>query len=80
MDKTDHDLLIEIHAKVTGMERRLFGNGQPGTIAEIWERIEETERKVHLLQSFRWLLGGAVAVVAFLLGAYGRALVAAIRG
>ena len=73
--KGDHDLLIEIAATLRDMRSRLFGNGQPGELQVMQKRLAEAEGQIRRLNSYKWLLGGALAVVAFLLGAYGHAVI-----
>lgn len=65
--KSDHDLLIEIHAmccerccKVEKHEATLYGNGKRGLVA-----------KVHLLM---WLLGIASSIGVIALGEWGASL------
>lgn len=74
-NETDHDLLIEISAGLKDIRGRLFGNGQPGEIQKLHSRLLAAEHKVQHLDAYKWLLGGALAVVAFLLGAFGHAVV-----
>ena len=43
MEDTDRELLIRIDERVEHMNRELFGNGQPGKIDELDERIADVE-------------------------------------
>lgn len=43
MEKSDHDLLIELHTMVEEMRGRLFGNGQPGKCRMHDDRISRLE-------------------------------------
>lgn len=48
--------IAETHAIVVSMEHRLFGNGQPGELQKLSERI-------HVLEQWKYLVSGGAAVV-----------------
>jgi hypothetical protein len=56
--------LTEIETRIGSLESRLFGNGQPGSLAHLSNRV-------HRLERFLWLGVGAVAAFSALLGAGG---------
>ncbi len=52
-ESSNQKILIEIQTTVKSMHRQLFGNGQPGVIAEMKGRL-------HALERLRWIVYGAV--------------------
>lgn len=61
LEPSDHTLLIQIHTRLDSLERRLFGNGQPGVIRDMSTRL-------HRLEKFRWVAMGVIVLGVFLLG------------
>ena len=43
-----------------GLDRRLFGNGQPGVLAEMVRTTAAVERRVALLERYRYWLGSLI--------------------
>jgi hypothetical protein len=58
---TDRDLLVRIDERVCSLEHRLFGNGQPGEIAEMKSKISKLERDRDIARGSiftgKWLIG-----------------------
>ncbi len=57
MDRTDHERLAVIEEVVLRLEERLLGNGQPGEITIIKERVRK-------LESWLWRAAGACGLLA----------------
>jgi hypothetical protein len=55
LEKSDRERLAAIEAIVSRMEQRLLGNGQPGEIDKLKNRITR-------LESWFWRAAGAVAL------------------
>lgn len=65
--RSPHPMLVEMHgdvkvlaAKIESIDERLFGNGQPGELHQIKNRISKLEK-------WMWGLGGAGIVAGFIL-------------
>jgi hypothetical protein len=58
---TDRDLLVRIDERVCSLEHRLFGNGQPGEIADMRSKISKLERDRDIARGSiftgKWLIG-----------------------
>lgn len=52
--------LVRVETMLTDTHRRLFGNGQPGEVDVLKERVATLER-------WMWRVGGALGVLTFLL-------------
>jgi hypothetical protein len=59
-DKGDRERLAAIEAIVSRMEQRLLGNGQPGEIDKLKQRVTR-------LESWFWRAAGAAALVILVL-------------
>ena len=64
-DTTIQERLAVIEQVVTRLEQRLFGNGQPGEVQIIRERVRR-------LEAWAWRAAGAVALALMLLEAFHR--------
>lgn len=64
MNKSDHDILIEIASKVTELHKVMHGNGRPGLAARV-EQIE-TFAKNCPARNRRW---GEIITIGIALGA-----------
>lgn len=70
-EPSNQKILIEIQTTVKSMHRQLFGNGQPGVIAEMKGRL-------HALERLRWIVYGALT--AALMGIYGTDAIKLLAG
>jgi hypothetical protein len=66
MDRTIEQRLAVIEAVVIRLEERLFGNGQPGELALLKNRVRQVE-------SWLWRTAGAAGVVLALLQVFDHA-------
>ncbi len=64
-EPTDRDLLIRLDARVEALHRELLGNGQPGRIAVVEERVDSLEQT---RDRARGWLAGASAILAAIWG------------
>ena len=60
MERTVQERLAVIEEVVVRLEERLFGNGQPGEIASLKDRVRRIE-------SWLWRAAGAIGLIAVLL-------------
>jgi hypothetical protein len=69
-NRTDSERIASIETSVVNIEKRLFGNGQPGDIGMIHERITLQGKRIAKLENWRWWVVG-VAVGAGVVGGAG---------
>ena len=46
--------------QLRSLEKRLFGNGQPGVLADMVKTTAAVERRVAILERYRYWLGGLI--------------------
>ena len=46
--------------QLRSLEKRLFGNGQPGALADMVKTTAAVERRVAILERYRYWLGGLI--------------------
>ena len=67
-NRTDSERLAAIETSLNNIEKRLFGNGQPGELEQLHERINAHGKRVSSLENWRWWLTGVAVGVGTLLG------------
>ncbi len=55
--------LASIEAKVTMIHTRLFGNGQPGVLADLESRLAAGERSMYRAQGALWIVGFVLSLL-----------------
>ncbi len=77
-NKSDSERLASIETLVQSIDKRLFGNGQPGEIDHLHLRISGQGREIQNLQRWRyWIMGLAIGAGLFA-GSVGHKLIANI--
>ena len=66
MTKEESAQLAVIAEGVERLEKRLFGNGQPGEIERLHCRISAQKERIDRLEAWKWRMAGAIAVVLWL--------------
>lgn len=57
-NRTDSERIVAIETTVTDIKHRLLGNGQPGEIDHLHERINAHGRRISKIENWRWWLMG----------------------
>ena len=67
-ERSDSERIAIIETVVLQMEKQLFGNGQPGQIDILHERIGDISKRVVHLENWKWWLSGMAFAVGSMLG------------
>jgi len=58
MEQADKERLARVETTLMNIDKRLFGNGQPGHIDQIHTRISESNKRIASLENWRWWVMG----------------------
>jgi hypothetical protein len=56
--RSDSERIAYIEATVMNIEKRLFGNGQPGEIDQLHERLNGHGKRLAKMENWKWWLLG----------------------
>ena len=51
---------VQHSERLAALDKRLFGNGQPGALADMVKTTAAVERRVAILERYRYWLGGLI--------------------
>ena len=71
MNRTDSERLASMETTLDDIKHRLFGNGRPGHIDGIYNRLSK-------LENWRWWVVGIAVGAGVVLGGYGHAAIEAM--
>ena len=60
---SDREILIRVETKVNDMYRRLFGNGQPGDLADLRDSIDKVADRTTILEKEKSKAHGFIAAI-----------------
>lgn len=66
--RTDSERIAIIETIVIDLKQQLLGNGQKGHIETLHLRISNVDKRVDILDNWRWLVTGAATVIGMMAG------------